>query len=194
MPQDMYKTTITFGKHDWNGCGKKINLCAIRVTLRRTGRAGEEYWKFSCAGFIWNARGTSAICQGQCLDEMYNRVPALQTNQLFCEIYHLWKKYHLNDMHPGTAKQEAILQQQINALRALLARAGEPYENITSFSYTEAVNRLTTAGYYIDTYQGKPYKYGQGFTLREIPEVIVKRIIEIILQNNGGETINNSTK
>lgn len=91
---------FSFGKVDWNGRGRKVNLITVEITLKME----EGKNTFSASGDIWNASRTDCICGGQCLDEIakYTRSP------LFKKIYRLWKLYHLNDMHPECEHQEEL--------------------------------------------------------------------------------------
>ena len=58
---------------------------------------------------------------------------------------------------------------------------GESVEPV--LSYDEATQILREQGYYTDTHYGRPFEYGKGWALHEIPEDTVRRIIEIIEEN-----------
>lgn len=96
------KKIIEFGKIDFNGTGRKINLVTVEVNLK-----GEEKPVFSVCANVWNSKKTDILMGGQCLDDL---LPYFKNNKLFMEIYRLWKLYHLNDLHAGTKKQEKFLE------------------------------------------------------------------------------------
>ena len=93
------KRTFNFGKIDYYGRGRKINLVEVEVRLSDDG-------VFTASATIWNSKHTDCVCGGQCLDEVAKYVKS----DKFKKIYRLWKQYHLNDMHAGTEKQEEVLK------------------------------------------------------------------------------------
>lgn len=95
------KKIIEFGKIDFNGIGRKINLVTVELNLK-----GEEKPAFTVSANVWNSKKTDILMGGQCLDDL---LPYFENNKLFVEIYRLWKLYHLNDLHTGTKKQEDFL-------------------------------------------------------------------------------------
>lgn len=94
------KRTFDFGKIDFDENGHKDNLVTVEMEYKEDG----EKKRFSVSAMVWNARRNDCICGGQCLDEL---VPFFSDNATFCEIYRLWKAYHLNDMHPECEHQAA---------------------------------------------------------------------------------------
>ncbi|MBR3208906.1 MAG: hypothetical protein IKF82_01425 [Bacilli bacterium] len=96
---------------------------------------------------------------GQCLEELNKIIddPTYKT------IYRMWKSYHLNDMHPGTEKQEEAL-------------TNGGYTAWAS-NYTECCNYLESIGLLEDN----GYKFGTGWLKREIPEEDLQ-IIKGLLQ------------
>ena len=96
------KKILKFGKIDYFGRGRKIN--AVDVSIELKNKENKEI--LSICGNIWNSKHSDLICGGQCLDEIYK---FLKNDAKFIEVYRLWKLYHLNDMHPGTKKQEEFL-------------------------------------------------------------------------------------
>ena len=93
------KKIFNFGKIDFYGTGRRINLVEIEVSLSDKG-------VFTASGTIWNSKKTDCVCAGQCLDEISKYIKS----DKFKQIHSLWKKYHLNDMHAGTERQEAALE------------------------------------------------------------------------------------
>ena len=96
------KKILKFGKIDYFGRGRKIN--AVDVSIELKNKENKEI--LSICGNIWNSKHSDLICGGQCLDELYE---FLKNDEKFIEVYRLWKLYHLNDMHPGTKRQEEFL-------------------------------------------------------------------------------------
>lgn len=96
------KKIIEFGKIDFNGTGKKINLVTLEINLKK-----EKHPIFTVSADVWDSEKTDILMGGQCLDEL---IPYFKNNRLFMEIYRLWDLYHLNDMHAGTKKQENFLK------------------------------------------------------------------------------------
>ena len=152
------KKTFNFGKIDFYGRGRKINLVTVTMELRNSEK-GEE---LSITGDIWNNLKTDIVCGGQCLDEIaeYIKTP------LFKELYKYWKLYHLNGMHAGTKEQEQALIQWKN--------------NGNIYNYTKACEYLKSINLYEVEHDGKPYKYGHGWIFEEIPKNDLQRIKELL--------------
>lgn len=104
------RKTFNFGKIDWNGTGRRINEVRIEIELEEK-NAGQPV--FSACGEVWNSKHTDCECCGQCLDEL---LPYFEDNALYKEIHHLWKNYHLNDLHAGTREQAAFLEEHYSEL------------------------------------------------------------------------------
>lgn len=85
---------------------------------------------------------------GQCLDELNEIVK----DKKFKTIYEMWKKHHLNNMHPGTEAQEKALNE------AGLTGWASTYEQCCEY--------LKSVGLYEDN----GYKFGTGWLKREIPQ------------------------
>jgi hypothetical protein len=146
------KKTFSFGKVDYNNSGRKINEVVIAVNYFPN-KDNKMVFTASCA--VWNGKHTDWICGGQCLaDEDIKK--HLCANKVYNEIVDLWHKYHLNDMHAGTERQEAALD----------GFCGD---------YTEQCNRLRELGLYEDN----GYKYGTSWLYRAIPEEDEKRILAL---------------
>lgn len=78
----------SFGKIDYNGTGRKINLVELSVTIYDDGGR----FRFAVSGCIWNSTHTDCVIAGQMIDEI-QYVP--EDYVLFQEIKRLWSKYHL---------------------------------------------------------------------------------------------------
>ena len=146
--------TFDFGKIDLNDCGRKINKVEVTVELTEDG-------VFCASALVWNSKHTDIECGGQCLDEL---VQFLKTNKIFMKIYDWWKKYHLNNMHPGTEKQE-------NAL----TNAG--YKSWAN-NYNDCCNYLETIGLLVDD----GYEFGTGWLKRDIPNNVLKEMKELLFE------------
>jgi hypothetical protein len=102
---------------------------------------------------VFTASGSLKVgricCSGQCIEGIYNY---FYDNETMATIYNMWKKHHLNDLHPGTEKQEEALE-----------KAG-----YTSWAnnYRECCDYLESIGLYEDN----GYKFGCGWLKREIPQ------------------------
>ena len=145
------KKTFNFGKIDFYKTGRKINLVEVEVKL-----SDDEV--FTASATIWNSRKTDCICAGQCLDEIAKYV----NNPIFKKIHTFWKKYHLNDMHAGTEKQETAL------IEAGLTNFASNY--VKCCDYLESIDLLVDDG----------YKFGTGWLKRDIPAedlVAIRRLL-----------------
>lgn len=97
------KKIFEFGKIRYTNKSRAVN--AVTVTIELTESIAHPC--FSCVGAIWNASRSDHVSGGQNLDEIKI---FLRNNKTFMEIYNFWKKYHLNDLHAGTPKQEEALK------------------------------------------------------------------------------------
>ena len=145
------KKKFNFGKIDFYGRGRKINLVEVDVELSDKG-------VFTASGTIWNSKKTDRVCAGQCLDEISRYVKT----EKFKKIHRLWKLYHLNDTHAGTEKQETALT------KAGLTGFAEDYRKCCE--YLESIGLLVDDG----------YKFGTGWLKREIPVDAIKEIKELL--------------
>jgi hypothetical protein len=155
------KKTISFGKIDWYGCGRKINEVEVDVELKDSGKGPE----LSVCADVWNARRTDIVAGGQILDEL-DKFKYLGGNELFQKIHRLWKAYHLNDMHAGTPEQEKWLEEH----------------RTWRGDYKKDCECLEKAGLLTVRIKGrsKPYKYGSEWLYWPIPEEDLAEIKEIL--------------
>lgn len=151
----MKKKTISFGKIDFYGTGRKINAADVEIELRDS-KNGPE---LAICGNVWNARHTDIVSGGQNLDEMAKYIKSAK----FKEIHRLWKLYHLNSMHAGTEAQDKIVNEHFKDSR---------------YDYDEACRVLKEAGLYEDN----GYRYGSGWLYREIPNEDLKKIEELMAE------------
>lgn len=149
---------ISFGKIDFNGCGRRINEVVVEVRLDTKG----DQVEFAASGYIYNSRKTDALCFGQCLDTIAEYI----NTPLFQEIHRLWKSYHLNTLNPGTLEQ---------------TKAVKEWEALgNEYNYTDAVEYLKSIGLYEVERNGKLYRYGQGWIYHPIPAPDLARIRAIM--------------
>lgn len=146
------KKTLSFGKVDAVNCGRKINLVEVELELKEEA----EGYVFSASGIIWNAHHTDAIQCGQIIDIIY--LENLNDNEVMKRIYEIHSKYHLNDMHAGTKKQE------------------EKLAIYTDLSYEEKIEVLKKSDLYIDD----GYRYGSDWLFRKIPDDTIEEIKELM--------------
>lgn len=156
-----------------DGYNNGIKNCMVSVDLEF------KDGNFSACADLWNANHSDILMGGQCFDDLINEYPELKKNDLFMEVYDLWKNYHLNDMHAGTPEQEAAIEKW--------KADGNKYD------YKEACKYLETVGLYevpIETAHfnnpgakkpdEKTYRYGHGWLKEEIPEADIARIESLI--------------
>lgn len=186
------KKTFNFGKIDFCGSGRKINLVTVTVELRRRGgkttftidrKTGEktitgktpEYVELSICGDVWNARRSDIVCGGQCLDTIAEYRRQLSDPELFDTLHGLWTKYHLNGTHAGTPEQEKAIEEW--------KAAGNKYE------YTAVCEMLKQRGLYEVNYTGlsvgrryenEPYKYGHAWLIQELPGDVLLKIEHLL--------------
>lgn len=146
------ETTINFGKIDGYGIGRRTCRVTVEVEL-------DDKDVFTASADIWNSRGTDIIRCGQCLDYLY---PHLKNNSKFKQVYEWWKKWHLNDMHAGTEKQEQALED-----------AGVQDDYRKECEYLESIGLLYDNG----------YKFGTSWLKREIPTEIQEQMRTFIKEN-----------
>lgn len=95
---------------------------------------------------------------GQCLDHIKECRKGDKFNyNLFGKLYKLWKKYHLNDMHAGTPKQEEYLKQT---------------KDKHNYDYKICCDMLRDNRILYDN----GYKYGTGWIYKNIPNNALKEI------------------
>ena len=158
---NVMKRTISFGKIDYLGIGRKTCPVEVEIALRDKPEGPE----FVAAGTVWNHMKTDCYLFGQCLDTLADYIK----NPEFEEIRELWQKHHLNSMHAGSPKQEEYLIE--HGVK----------------DYAEACKKLKEAGLLEDEsyiYNGKPYRYGTDWLRRDIPEKDLERIKELLNEEN----------
>ena len=97
------KRTIDIQKVDGYGKGRKN--CMVNVELEL------DNGNFSASANLWRSDDSDILMGGQCFDDLLNDYPELKDNDVFMEVYDLWKKYHLNNMHTGTTEQEKAVEE-----------------------------------------------------------------------------------
>lgn len=155
------KKTISFGKIDLNGRGRKINEVTVEMKLEY--KNGKPC--FSASADVWNSRHTDIEMGGQCLDDL---VPFFKDNKLYMEIVGLWQRNHLNDLTPGTPEQ----------MRCIAEHKDEINED--DGFYTKELNLLKKYNLDVVDLDGKPYKYGTAWLTRDISEEDLKAIEKIM--------------
>lgn len=140
---------IALGKIAYAG-KRRVNLVELEIALDEC-EAGPV---FLANATVWNQSKTDCVLGGQCLDCL---VPYLKGDGTFDKVYRLWKAHHLNDMHAGTPKQEAAV---------------EEYLKDHDYDYGEVCNYLESIGLLEDG----EYRYGSSWLYKAIPEDDLKEI------------------
>lgn len=148
--------TFNFGKVDYNGTGKKINLVEIELELRQR----ENGIELAISGSVWNNLHTDIIAGGQCLDslEEFAKTWNMERKALFYKLYAWWKLYHLNTCHAGTQEQEELLR--------LAGIQGKNYEYTKARDYLQSIGMLSVRG----------NEYGRAWYSENIPAEILEEI------------------
>lgn len=147
-----YSKTFVFPKISFCGCNK-VYTPEIELSLK----VDDNKEILSICGQVWNSKHTDIVACGQCLDHMYK---FLKNDKTFRELYRLWKRWHLNDMCPGTIKQEEALEKSGNK----------------SKSYSEQCDYLKSVNLYSDD----GYEYGSKWLYRKIDEDDLKSIYDLL--------------
>ena len=158
--------TISFGKIDWYGHGRRN--CRVEVELRLEDT--DQGAVFAASANVWNPRGTDIVCGGQCLDELLPHIP----DPAFHSLVDMWRRYHLNNMHAGTPEQEAEVKRWLDGRR---------------YDYPAAREHLREVGLLTVEHNGKPYTYGTGWLFEPIPADDLARIRDIIERGTIGEEV-----
>ena len=187
MKNVIMRKTIDFGKVDFFGRGVDTNACDVVIELRKcggndvfkiingkkeyTGEKTPEYTELSICGNIWNKKHSDIVSGSQNLDDM---LEFLRGNEKFVKIHNVWKNWHMNGMHAGTPEQEAKI------------REWEAEGN--KWDYAKVCEMLEECGLYEVEYTGKvvgrmydhePYKYGHGWIIKDLPDDVIKFVMEV---------------
>lgn len=144
---------LVIGKVDYENKGFASNAVEIEYSLK-DGR-------FSASGNIWMGSRRDILSGGQNLEEIAELFPQ---DQLVQRVVSIWRKWHLNDMHAGSPKQEAFLD-------TLNLPNNNHYEN--------AKAKLQEAGLDPDEsymHGGKPYSYGSAWLNIDLPADVIAEI------------------
>ena len=102
---------------------------------------------------------------GQIQDDLEGLVPgAGWTQEMVDEFLNIWRKWHLNDMQPGTRHQMDFLREW---------RKGR---EILSYDYEDECKALAEAGLLEDSQylvDGKPYRYGSSYLKFDLPAEVI---------------------
>lgn len=115
---------------------------------------------FTMSGEEWRSDGRDLISCGQNCDKIAAK---FSKDTKAARMVEIWKEYHLNDMHAGTIRQEAELKKHV-------------FPNNSVSYYEWACEILKAANIYEVIYEGKPYRYGQAWLFRPIPDEIIEEI------------------
>lgn len=163
---------IDIQKVDGYGNGRKSCMVDVKLALDND--------NFSACANVWNPRYSDVIYCGQCFDDLLIDFPELNQNEIFMEVYDLWKNYHLNDMHAGTPEQEKAIEEW--------KAQGHKYDYKEVCDYLKSINLyevpvstidLKANPKYADSKE-ETYKYGHDWLKVEIPEIDLERIKYLI--------------
>lgn len=109
---------------------------------------------------ILSISGTSHNFGGQIYDMLINPSEDMKIHKKdrVAEIVKIWREWHLNDMHAGTDKQEALIKSKLK-----------------NYEYDTACQILKENGLYED----RGYKYGHAWLLRALPQEVQEKIISL---------------
>lgn len=94
--------TFSMGKVDYCRCGRKVNEIEITVRIDKDDDGSE---RLSVSGALWNARKTDFVYCGQCLDDLKENFPFLESDVLFERLFFLWTDGHLKCLKTGTVNK-----------------------------------------------------------------------------------------
>lgn len=142
---------INIRKFWGNKSNRKLSRCAVTVCLDDT---EPTQIVFTATGKVWDDGYMTPLLWGQCLEEL-SQTPEMQTNDTFQEIYDLWRKYHLNNMHAGTPEQETALREAV---------ANDAVPSLSPMYLTEQLRYLKSIGMDIVTDpDGTEHRFGHGW-------------------------------
>ena len=156
---------ISFGKIDYNGCGRRVNEVELELTLRESEDERRDV-EFSACGGVWNSGKTDYLCCGQMIGDPDVAGQIRVNRKLYLEIMDLWTKHHLNCGRCYTPGQAEELTKRFGCWNAV--------------DYKETKAYLESIGMLEDEYEGVEYTYGENFVPWRLPEADLARIREII--------------
>ena len=159
---------IDIQKVDGYGDGKKNCMVDVELDLDND--------NFSACANVWNHRHSDVIYCGQCFDDLLIGFPELNQNEVFMEVYDLWKNYHLNNMHAGTPEQEkAIASWETQGHKYDYKEVCDYLKSINLYEVPVSTIDLEANPKYVDS-KNKTYKYGHDWLKETIPERDIARI------------------
>ena len=124
-----------------------------------------EYTAVSICGEVWYSNYKDCIEAGQIRDTVRELFPQ---NEAVLSICRLWEEWHLNDLTAETIEQSYFIEGY---------KAGNPD---WPYDFSEACDVLRNARLYrIKNGSNVSYSYGSKWLIREIPETVVNRLIEL---------------
>lgn len=167
------KRTIDIQKVDGYGNGYKNCMVDVELELGNG--------NFSASANLWRSDYSDILLMGgQCFDNLLNDYPELKDNDVFMEVYDLWKKYHLNYMHACTPEQEkAIASWKAQGHKYDYKEACDYLKSINLYEVPVSTIDLEANPKYADSKE-KTYKYGHDWLKETIPERDIARIESLI--------------
>jgi hypothetical protein len=162
--------------YDYNGKSQAITL---DITLKeenhpQRGIDGKEYknpLRLGISGGIWNSTHSDITTGGQIQDTLREQFEKgnIKVNGIsdeeFRELLDVWDRWHLNDLHAGTEKQESIINEHINDSK---------YAHLDK-TYDRKVQILKDNNTYIDN----GYQWGSAWLYEPLPDDVVNFVKHI---------------
>lgn len=134
------------------------------IEIKATLKDGKKWKIFSCVWDVydWFVANSRYICWWQCSDEIRQIVKNMQDNKLWLWLLDMRDKYHLNDMHAWTPKQEKFLK--------------ELHKDWSRYDYPKDCEELEKAWILVCNW----YKYWTSWLFRKIPAKDLNKIQNFI--------------
>lgn len=152
---------ISFGKFAVSG-KNPANEIVVELNYKKNA-AGQPC--FSAMGTVYTANHRDCVMGGQCLEALK---AYLHSNELFMQIYGLWKRNHLNDV------DACADDQQREAVQEYMESHGNRYD------YDAVCKFLQDRGIYTVYINGVPCTYGMQWYYRPISREDQKTIRKIM--------------
>ena len=153
---------------------KRSLLVVLEIGIRKEERETltidlekvNEYEVLTISGDVWNTKRTDILCGGQICDDIKEWLDNNKFVKLYIEekklrkLLEIWERWHLNDLHAGTRKQEKAI------------REWRKKNNITGWAYDKECEYLKSIGLLVD----RGYEYGSSWLYEPLPKDVVEFI------------------
>ena len=134
----------------------------LDINLKRVNKTKD----LAISGNVWNIKKTDIIMGGQINEEIREWLKKDRFKELYIskkkllKILDIWDRWHLNDLHAGTKKQEEAVKEW------------RKKNKISGWAYEREVKYLKSIGLYED----RGYKYGKEWLYEPLPNEVIKFI------------------